>query len=446
MKEAPADSPHRTCVEAARKTVEELRHMIKEDPEYARGHLTRDQVLRRFHARLSELMRPSLRPVVNATGVVVHTNLGRSLIPPEILKMMEEIGARYSNLEFDLAQGARGSRYVHVEEILCKITGAEAALVVNNNAAAVLLVLSTLARGKEVVVSRSELVEIGGSFRIPDVMRQSGAILKEVGATNRTHLRDYENAIGEETALLLKVHQSNFKILGFTKSVSVKELRGLADRHGLLLFEDLGSGSLVDFSKYGLEYEPTVQEAVKLGAHVVSFSGDKLLGGPQAGIILGDRYLVEKIRKNPLNRALRVDKFTLSALEALLRLYRDEDMAIRIIPTLRMITEGDVPPRRRAMRLLRGLRQLKKKGLTFDLLPTTGRVGGGALPVQDLASFGVRMSIDDGDSRTPHGLEERLRSWDPPVIARIEDEAMIFDAKTLLDTDIPIIVAAVRAL
>lgn len=446
LKEAPKECPHRTCVVAARRTVEGLRRLIKEDPEGAKGLLAQKEVLKRFKEVLSGLLRPSLRPVVNATGVVVHTNLGRSLIPQDVFSVMEEIGARYSNLEFDLERGVRGSRYVHVEEILCEITGAEAALVVNNNAAAVLLVLSTLAKGREVVVSRSELVEIGGSFRIPDVMRQSGAILREVGATNRTHLRDYEAAITEETALLLKVHQSNFKILGFTKSVSVKDLRGLADRHGLLVFEDLGSGSFVDFSRYGLEYEPTVQEAVRQGAHVVSFSGDKLLGGPQAGIILGDRALIEEIRKNPLNRALRVDKFTLAALEALLRLYRDERKAVQVIPTLRMITEGEGPPRKRATRLLRRLRRLRKEGLVFDLVPTVGRVGGGALPLQELPSFGVRMSIVEGNGWTPHRLEERLRGWAPPIIVRVEDESIIFDAKALLERDIPVIEEAVRSL
>ncbi len=444
LKLTPADCPRSAALRAARETVARLRTTIKEAPEEATPLLNKGAIGKFFKEHLRRTLSPSLRPVVNATGVIIHTNLGRSLIPREILKDMAEIGARYSNLEFDLDRGVRGSRYVHVEELLCEITGAEAALVVNNNAAAVLLVLSSLARGKEVVVSRSELVEIGGSFRIPDVMRQSGAILREVGATNRTHLKDYEMAIREETAMLLKVHQSNFKILGFTKSVSVKELRELADRHNLLVFEDLGSGSFVDFSRYGLEYEPTVQEAVGLGAHVVSFSGDKLLGGPQAGVILGTKELIGKIRQNPLNRALRVDKFTLSALESLLRLYRDEQRAIEVIPTLRMITEPADAPRKKARRLLNRLRRLEIDGVIFKLIPTVGRVGGGALPLQDIPSFGIKMEFTPGSPLDAQRVEKALRRNDPPIIVRIEDECVIFDSKTLLESDIPIIQKAIE--
>jgi len=433
-------------VRAARLVVEELRELIKTDPQEAKTKLERANVEDLYLSRVRQLLTPSLRPVINATGVVIHTNLGRSIIPKEILEEMAEIGSRYSNLEFDLEKGVRGSRYVHVEDILCEITGAPAALVVNNNAAAVFLVLSTFAKGKEVVVSRSELVEIGGSFRIPDVMKQSGAILREVGATNRTHLRDFEDNICEDTALLLKVHQSNFKILGFTKSVSVKELRVLADKYGLLVFEDLGSGSFVDFSKYGMEYEPTVQEALRAGADIVSFSGDKLLGGTQAGIILGSEEVIAKIRKNPLNRALRIDKFTLAALEGILRLYRDEEKARATIPTLRMLTEAPDITKKRAIRLLRRLRRIKSKGLRFTLIPSIGRVGGGALPLQELPSYGVRVETVEDQGLSPHELEESLRYLDPPIIARIDENGLILDAKTLLDGDIPIIEKAFRRL
>ena len=275
-----------------------------------------------------------LRRVVNGTGVVIHTNLGRSLLASRAVSQMEAVARNYSNLEYDLDRGERGSRYSHVEGLLLELTGAEAALVVNNNAAAVLLALDSLARGREVVVSRGQLIEIGGSFRIPEVMSRSGAILREVGTTNKTHMRDYENALSDRTALLLKVHTSNFRLLGFTAEVSLERLVGLGRTHRIPVMEDLGSGSLLDLSPFGLEKEPTVQEAVRSGADLVSFSGDKLLGGPQAGIIVGREAMIQLLRQNPLNRALRIDKLTLAALEATLHLYRRPDQALREIPTL----------------------------------------------------------------------------------------------------------------
>ncbi|MBF0302429.1 MAG: L-seryl-tRNA(Sec) selenium transferase, partial [Desulfamplus sp.] len=288
------------------------------------------------HAR--EIIAPRLVPTINATGVVIHTNLGRSILCQDALERITQIAGGFSNLEFDIKKGKRGERYSAVEELLCDLTGAESAMAVNNNAGAVFLSLNTLAREREVVVSRGELVEIGGSFRIPDVMEKSGCKLKEVGTTNRTHLRDYESAISEKTALLLKVHTSNYTIEGFTASVPLSELVLLGKKHQLSVMEDLGSGSLIDLSKYGLAREPTVSDSVAAGADVVTFSGDKLLGGPQAGIIVGRADAIKQIKSNPLTRALRIDKLTLAALEATLNLYRDEADAIRKIPTLRMLT------------------------------------------------------------------------------------------------------------
>ncbi len=383
-----------------------------------------------LHAFLQRASRPHFRRVLNATGVVVHTNLGRSLLSRQAVEAVTEACARYSNLEFSLATGQRGSRYSHVEELLCRLTGAEAALVVNNNAAAVLLMLDTLAKGREVVVSRGQLVEIGGSFRIPDVMAKSGAVLREVGATNRVHAFDYERAIGPETAALLKVHASNFRIIGFHKEVSLQEMVAIADQHGLPVLEDLGSGNLFDFTPYGLDHEPTVQEAVAAGASVVTFSGDKVLGGPQAGIIVGRKASIDPIKKNPMNRALRIDKMTLAALEATLRLYLDPQLARREIPTLRMITASARELKGRASRLARILRRALGPAVDVLLFPGASRVGGGAYPERDLPTtlVGVRpaqenLSVDE--------LKERLLQTDPPLIGRIEQDRFCLDPRTL---------------
>lgn len=376
------------------------------------------------------------RRVINATGVIIHTNLGRSVLPAETMDSLYLAGTRYSNLEFDLSTGRRGSRYSHVEELLCELTGSEAALVVNNNAAAVLIVLETLAKGAEVIVSRGQLVEIGGSFRIPDVMRRSGAKLVEVGATNRTHLRDYEQAIRDETGLLLKVHCSNYRIIGFTKEVGNEELVNLGRKHGLPVMEDLGSGCLVDLSRFGLMKEPTVQEVVASGVDVVTFSGDKLLGGPQAGIIVGRKEIIDRIKKNPLNRALRIDKFTLSGLESIFRLYRDEQKALATIPTLAMIAVPVKAIDRRARRLVRRLRKDFSEHARFSITDTSSRVGGGAMPEQHLASRAVQIT----PFQLPvNRLEQRLRALDIPLIGRIENDQFILDMRTVLDDEIPLI-------
>ena len=376
---------------------------------------------------------------INATGIVVHTNLGRSLLSDEALAHIQTIAGRYSNLEFNLAEGKRGSRYAVVEDLICELTGAESAMVVNNNAAAVLLSLDTLARNKEVIVSRGELVEIGGSFRIPDVMAKSGAILKEVGATNRTHLHDYQRAITDQTGLLLKVHSSNFALVGFTASVSLKEMVKLGAHHGLPVMEDLGSGTLIDFSKYGLMKEPTVGESVAAGVDIVTFSGDKLLGGPQAGIIVGRKSIIERIRKNPINRALRIDKLTLAALEGTLRLYRDEPRAVNAIPTLRMLNAKEESLAARARDLAGRLASLADPRLAIAIVSLSSKAGGGSLPLLELPSRGLKLGIAGCST---HRLEARLRGSEPPIIGRIEDDAFIMDMRTLQDEELPIIVSA----
>jgi L-seryl-tRNA(Ser) seleniumtransferase len=391
----------------------------------------------------AKAMTPNLKPLINATGVVVHTNLGRSLVPDEVIGNLVRIAGRYSNLEYDLGAGKRGSRYSSVEDILCEISGAEAGMVVNNNAAAVLLCLETLARGQEVIVSRGELVEIGGSFRIPDVMAKSGGLLKEVGTTNRTHMKDYENALDDNTALMLKVHRSNYSVIGFTAEVSLRELVELGTKHSLPVMEDLGSGTFIDFSKYGLVKEPTVQESVAAGVDVVTFSGDKLLGGPQAGIIVGKKQIVDRIKQNPLARALRIDKMTLAALETTLRLYRDEDQAIRRIPTLRMLTMDSNDLANRAARLADDLNAIGGSRLEISQVELSSKAGGGAMPLLELPSKCLRIKIQ---GLSANKLEKNMRQNTPPIIGRIEDDAYIIDPRTLLDDDLPIIRAAFEKL
>lgn len=380
-----------------------------------------------------------LKRTVNATGVVVHTNLGRSLLSPAVMQHLTTISSRYSNLEFDLEAGRRGSRYSAVEGILCELSGARAAMVVNNNAAAVLLCLDTLATGREVIVSRGELVEIGGAFRIPDVMAKSGAILKEVGTTNRTHARDYENAIGEQTGLLLKVHTSNYSIVGFTAAVCLPDLVSIGQRHNLPVMEDLGSGTLVDFSEYGLIKEPTVPESLAAGVDVVTFSGDKLLGGPQAGIILGDKQHIDRIKANPLTRALRIDKMTLAALEATLQLYRDERQAVQQIPTLRMLTLPLTVIQGRATELKSRLEGVSGGRLTVELLDLSSKAGGGSLPLLDLPSRCLGVAADGTSANV---VEQWMRNNTPPIIGRIENDRFIMDPRTLQEEELDIIAKA----
>lgn len=406
--------------------------------------VARDRVLRGETASFDEedvrsalqtLSRPNLRRVVNATGVVLHTNLGRAPLAARAIQRVAEVSRGYSNLEYDLDEGERGSRYAPVVDLLCELTGAEDAIVVNNNAAAVLLVLAALAQGKEAIVSRGELVEIGGGFRVPDVMRQSGARLVEVGTTNRTRLSDYAHAIGPETGLLVKIHKSNFAQVGFTEEASTAELAKLGRDSSVRVFEDLGSGSLIQLGAAGLTPEPTVLQTVEAGADVVTFSGDKLLGGPQAGIIVGRRELIALVRKHPLNRALRIDKMTVAALEATLELYREQRHDQ--IPAVRLLRQDGLALRRRAEQLQESLRQ---EGVPSNVEETTGQVGGGAMPLAKPKSFACTV----GHPR-PEQLLERLRDSDPPVIARIADGAVLLDVRCLEEGELQEVAKAVAA-
>ncbi|AOY60594.1 MULTISPECIES: L-seryl-tRNA(Sec) selenium transferase [Desulfococcus] len=424
-----------------REVVEDLRKAVIDGrPPVDENDMTDAGITARVKQHLGRTLKPNLIPVVNATGVVVHTNLGRSLLADEAVKNVARISRRYTNLEFDLVRGTRGLRYSAIEGILCELTGAEAAMAVNNNAAAVLLCLDTLARGKEAVVSRGELVEIGGSFRIPDVMVRSGARLREVGTTNRTHLRDYEQAIGDDTGLLLKVHTSNFSVVGFTKAVPARELVELGHKRGIPVMEDLGSGTLVDLSVYGMIKEPTVQESVAAGIDVVTFSGDKLLGGPQAGLIVGKRAILDAVRQNPLTRALRIDKMTLAALETTLRIYRDPRKAVQAIPTLRMLIIPLSEIQQRAERFTALMTASRSERLRLSILDGFSRVGGGALPLQELPTRCVSLAIDGISTAA---IERRMRRHIPPVIGRIEADRFILDFRTVGEDDIDIIASAV---
>jgi L-seryl-tRNA(Ser) seleniumtransferase len=401
------------AIEAARAVIDQAREAIRagDDP----GDLA--EMLR---GELSSARRPALRRVLNATGVIVHTNLGRAPLAAEALARVAEIGRGYSNLEYDLQGGSRGSRQAHVAGILRRLTGSEAALVVNNNAAAVMLALAALAEGREVLVSRGELIEIGDGFRIPDVLVRSGARLVEVGTTNRTRATDYEAAIGPDTAVLLRVHQSNFRVVGFTEQPRVEELADVARRHELPLVDDLGSGALVDVGD-----EPTARESLAAGADLVCFSGDKLLGGPQAGIVVGRADLVERLRRHPLQRALRADKLTLAALEGTLTLYLD---APNRVPVLRMLREDGSAVRARAERLA--------ELVGGEVEETVARVGGGALPLAELPSFACAVEEE---------LAAALRRGEPPVVALVRDGRTLLDCRTLRDDEVEEVAAAVAA-
>jgi L-seryl-tRNA(Ser) seleniumtransferase len=423
-----AQHPRMAVVAALRGVLDGIRAELRSDP--AAAAPASEAVLARAASALAAARRPRLRRVINATGIVLHTNLGRAPLAPEAVAAAVA-AAGYGTLEFDLASGARGSRTAGIEPLLREIAGAEAALAVNNNAAAVLLALSGLAAGGEVIVSRGELVEIGGGFRIPDVIQQGGARLVEVGTTNKTRRADYERAIGPATRVLLKVHRSNFRISGFTEDTPLAELAALAAARGLLVVHDLGSGALTDLRRLGLPAEMTVQESIAAGVDVVAFSGDKLLGGPQSGLLAGRAAAIGRLRAHPLLRALRLDKLTLAALEATLALHRDG--AEQAVPALRMMAQGEAVLRVRAERLAAAL------GGAGKIVPTTSYAGGGTLPDAGVPSLGVALAEGSAER-----LKARLRDADPPVIARIADGLLMLDMLTVADDEIADIAAAVR--
>ncbi|BEP29903.1 L-seryl-tRNA(Sec) selenium transferase [Helicovermis profundi] len=380
----------------------------------------------------------NLKRVINASGVVIHTNLGRSLIPREIAENIIETASNYSNLEFNLKNGKRGSRYDVVEDLLCKLTGAEAALVVNNNASAVMLILNTLTDGKEVIVSRGQMVEIGGSFRIPEVMKFSGAKLVEIGTTNKTHLSDYENALTEETGAFLKVHTSNYKILGFTSEVDIKDLSKLGKKHDIPVIEDIGSGSLIDFSEYGLTKEPTVMESINSGVDVVSFSGDKMLGGPQAGIIIGKKKYIEMMKKNNLTRALRVDKMTFAALEGVLKLYLDEEKALKTLPTLKMLTMSFNELEVKAKVLYSKFKESKyEKLINVSIIDGYSEVGGGSMPLEKLKTKLISIKPKE---KSVNKVTSLLREVKIPIICRINEENILIDLRTVREDEFDILI------
>ncbi len=427
--------------QAITKVLDDIRFQIKnaDEKDLVSIKISFHEIVQAVIDQAKSLYADKLRPVVNATGVVIHTNLGRSVLSKEDAFKAVENACRYNNLEFDLENGKRGSRYNHLEELICKVTGAEAAHVVNNNAAAVILVLSELAKGKNIPVSRGELVEIGGSFRIPDIMKISGSELKEIGCTNKTHIKDYEQAIDENTAMILKVHSSNYKILGFTETPSLEELSSLAKEKDLPLYYDIGSGSIADLSKFtsfdAYVDEPTVSEALKQGADLVSFSGDKLLGSVQAGIIVGKKDYIERMKKNQLTRALRVDKLIISMLEQSFKAYLDLEDAVEKTPTLRMLKMTREETKEKCQELLAVLENYKD---TYDieLMEDYSEVGGGSLPATRMKS--VVLSISH-KSLSAEKFLKALRDFETPIIARIKNDKVIIDTRTLLEGDFEII-------
>jgi L-seryl-tRNA(Ser) seleniumtransferase len=426
-----ASCPHVLLREAAQMAVAEVRRGLLDqsaDPP--------DCSLETVAARAAELARrsarPSLRRVINVTGTLLHTNLGRAPLCEAALQAINEVSRGYSNLEYDLEAGMRGKRFTHVEQLICRLTGAEAAHVVNNNAGAVLLALAALAGGKKALVSRGELIEIGGSFRIPDIMAAGGTRMVEVGTTNKTHLDDYRRAIDSDTGLILKVHTSNYRIIGFTEAVTGAELADLAHAYQLPVLEDLGSGLLLDLTAFGLPREPTVRETLAHGIDLVTFSGDKLLGGPQAGLIVGRRELVERLRKHPMARALRIDKMTLAALEATLQLYLDPERAFEQLPTLRMISTPPATLRQRCEHLLPRLNQAIGDLAELAIVESTATVGGGALPLAEMPGWVIacrpfRLSLNK--------LTQKLRQAAAPVIGRVQDDQWLIDPRTLAEQE-----------
>jgi len=414
-----------------REMIDELRADLRQGKGHA-DELKEEAILARVENRIRAESRPGHVRVINATGTILHTNLGRALLPQAAIDAMTAVAGYPVNLEYDLTAGKRGRREETIEKLLVELTGAEAATVVNNNAAAVLLGLNTLADGKEVIVSRGELIEIGGAFRIPEIMAKSGAILKEVGSTNRTHPEDYERAINDKTALLLKVHTSNYKVVGFTAEVTLEQLVAIGTKHKLPVMEDLGSGALIDLSRYGLPKEPMVSERIQAGADVLTFSGDKILGGPQAGLIVGKKSLIGRINKNHLQRALRCGKLTLAALEATLRLYRQSPDITEAIPTLRAFTHSLEEIRRKGEAILSKLQATLGEGFRVKLEDSTSQIGSGALPTEELPTVVITV---EHQKLSANAVARKFRAANPPIIGRIKDDRFLLDLRTIFDPE-----------
>lgn len=436
-------APRNIVKETCRKIVQDLRDKIvnakKKMP--AESCPDAEAVAKEVEKSIRGLYRYSLRRVINATGVILHTNLGRAPLCPEALERIAEVGSGYSNLEFDLSRGERGQRYDHVSSLICVLTGAEDALIVNNNAAAVLLVLNTLAENKEAIVSRGELIEIGGEFRIPEIMHKSASRLREVGTTNRTRLSDYEKAVNDNTGLILKVHTSNFRIVGFTEEADIESLVTLGKSRGIPVMDDLGSGCLIDLEQYGLQHEPTVREVLTTGCDVVTFSGDKLLGGPQAGIIVGKKDALEKIKKNPLNRALRIDKFTLAALEATLMHYLNPVDAVKKLRALKALTEPLAIVKKRAEKLIDKLQKENFDSLKLTLREDFAAAGGGSLPTEQIPTVLVGIK----NKKMPASkMEEKLRNLEVPVIVRVDKDEILFDLRTVAEDEFSFIIEGLK--
>lgn len=435
--------PRALVVDCIREELEKMRNQVKAltDETAKDFDVSYEPIVESIMGLINKKYDFKLKRVINGTGVVLHTNLGRSLISEEIRNHVMDVACNYSNLEFDIENGKRGSRYSHVEELLCMLTGAEAAMVVNNNAAAVMLVLSTMTSGKEVVVSRGQMVEIGGSFRIPEVMKWSGADLVEIGTTNKTHLEDYEDAITENTGALLKVHTSNYRILGFTSEVDLKDLSDLGKKHDIPVIEDIGSGSLIDYSKFGLTKEPTVKESIVAGADVVTFSGDKMLGGPQAGIIVGKAKYIEMMKKNHLTRALRVDKMTFAALEGTLMCYLDEAKAIKQIPTVRMLSMSYDEINLKADALYKEL-DGKLKDASIEIIDGESEVGGGSMPLEKMKS---RLISIKHNKKSTNQFVSDLREVEVPLIGRINEDKLLLDLRTIDEKEYKYVINALVA-
>ena len=437
-----SDIPRPIIIQTIQEALEELRRGIIHG-DYHEQDIDNSRIIQKVQSMLNKAIMPNLISVINATGIIVHTNLGRSVLASSALDQIIQVACNYSNLEYDLETGKRGQRYQLVENLVCSLTGAEATTVVNNNAGAVLLSLKTIASDKSVIVSRGELIEIGGSFRIPDIMALSGAKLIEVGTTNRTHLHDYQNAISPETGLLLKVHPSNYAIKGFTASVDLKEMVTLGHELSIPVMYDMGSGNLVDLSSSGLKDEPVVQKIVSSGVDIVTFSGDKLLGGPQAGIIVGKKTIVDQIKKNPMARALRIDKLTLAALEGTLRLYQDPQTVFENVPTLAFMTRPLSEIKGAVETVYSDVQSLKSDQFQVNIVETTSKIGGGALPLQTLPSYciGIKAKELSVDS-----IERYFRTLNPPVIGRIENNQFLLDFRTVQPTEIEIVQKSVENL